>query len=127
MERTFEYYLALPYTMELRQNEDGTWFARIEELPGCITEGDTEVEALEMLRDAQRAWLSTALEDGAAVPEPQREEEYSGRFLVRAPKSLHRALKERAEREGVSLNLLVTTTLAKAVGERPPAERKRRT
>jgi antitoxin HicB len=36
----------------------------------------------------------------------------SGRLLVRMPRSLHRALAERAAREGVSLNTLVISLLA---------------
>jgi hypothetical protein len=40
---------------------------------------------------------------------------YSGKFTVRLPKSLHQALVERAEREGVSLNLFVTNALSRTV------------
>src|SRR2546427_8805531 len=42
---------------------------------------------------------------------PQRRE-YSGKFNVRIPKSLHAALASEAESEGVSLNQLVVTKLA---------------
>jgi predicted HicB family RNase H-like nuclease len=42
---------------------------------------------------------------------PQRRE-YSGKFNVRVPKSLHAALVSEAEAEGVSLNQLVVTKLA---------------
>jgi len=40
---------------------------------------------------------------------------YSGKFTVRVPKSLHQALVERAEKEGVSLNLFVTNALSRIV------------
>jgi hypothetical protein len=40
---------------------------------------------------------------------------FSGKFTVRLPKSLHQALVERAEREGVSLNLFVTNALSRTV------------
>ena len=42
---------------------------------------------------------------------PQRRE-YSGKFNVRVPKSLHAALASEAEAEGVSLNQLVLAKLA---------------
>lgn len=42
---------------------------------------------------------------------PQRRE-YSGKFNVRLPKSLHAALASEAEAEGVSLNQLVVAKLA---------------
>jgi predicted HicB family RNase H-like nuclease len=40
---------------------------------------------------------------------------FSGKFTVRLPKSLHQALVERAEKEGVSLNLFVTNALSRTV------------
>jgi hypothetical protein len=51
--------------------------------------------------------------DGLPEPPvgPQRRE-YSGKFNVRLPKSLHAALASEAEAEGVSLNQLVLAKLA---------------
>ena len=46
---------------------------------------------------------------------------HSGRLLVRMPASLHDELANAAEREGVSLNALVTGALAGAVGWRDPS------
>jgi hypothetical protein len=42
-------------------------------------------------------------------------DDYSGKFTVRLPRSLHQALVDRAEREGVSLNLFVTNALSRTV------------
>ena len=50
-----------------------------------------------------------------SLPEPDvrsSREEYSGKFVVRVPKSLHAALAAEAEVEGVSLNQLVVAKLA---------------
>ena len=50
-----------------------------------------------------------------ALPEPAvgpQRREYSGKFNVRVPKSLHAALASEAEAEGVSLNQLVVAKLA---------------
>jgi predicted HicB family RNase H-like nuclease len=50
-----------------------------------------------------------------SLPEPSvgpQRQEYSGKFNVRLPKSLHAALASEAEAEGVSLNQLVLTKLA---------------
>lgn len=41
--------------------------------------------------------------------------QYSGKFTVRLPKSLHQALVDRADKEGVSLNLFVTNALSRTV------------
>lgn len=114
--KDFEYYLALPYTIQIRREDDKTWFAHVVELPGCMTEGDTVEEAAAMIRDAMAAWLEVALDEGQPIPEPRPLDEYSGRFVVRVPRSLHRDLVEAAEREGVSLNQYVTVALARAAG-----------
>jgi antitoxin HicB len=106
--------MALPYTRELLPNEDGTWFARIVEFPGCMTEGDTKSAALEMLDEAMADWLTAKLEDGDPIPQPLAPEAFSGKFVVRASRSLHRDLARNAEREGVSLNQYVVTKLARA-------------
>ena len=42
-------------------------------------------------------------------------EDYSGKFTVRLPRSLHQALVDRADKEGVSLNLFVTNALSRTV------------
>ena len=113
-----EEYLQLPYTIEvIRDNnpENPGWVARVVELPGCITQGDTFEELGEMIRDAMRGWIEVALEDGEDIPEPRREEEFSGKFIVRVSKSLHRRLVMTAEREGISLNQFVSTALSGAV------------
>jgi predicted RNase H-like HicB family nuclease len=115
-----EGYLDRPYHITLvhDRDEEGNegWVAEVAELPGCLSQGDTPAEAVENVRDAMLGWISVALEDGRPIPEPRREQSYSGRFLVRLPRSLHAALASKAEREGVSLNQYVTTALAFVAG-----------
>jgi antitoxin HicB len=119
MQRPIEEYLTLPYTIEVyRDDSDGEvgYVARVAELPGCMTQADNFAELEEMIQDAMRAWIETAIENGQSIPEPQALDEYSGKFVVRIPKSLHRQLAERASREGVSLNALVSVALGQYVG-----------
>jgi antitoxin HicB len=71
--KTLEYYLSLPYTIELTPDEDGYWFAKIPLLKGCITNGESREDALVMIDDAKRLWLETALSLGMSIPEPERE------------------------------------------------------
>jgi hypothetical protein len=49
-------------------------------------------------------------------PEGQAKPVPSGRLLLRMPRALHAELTVAAEREGVSLNQFITSTLANAVG-----------
>lgn len=68
--KTLEYYLSLPYSIELIPDKDGVWFASIPLLKGCMTQGDSREEALQMLDEAKELWLETALAEDIAIPEP---------------------------------------------------------
>jgi antitoxin HicB len=70
MNKTLEYYLSLPYTIELTPDAGGVWFASIPLLKGCMTQGDSREEALLMLDEARMLWLETALEEKMNIPEP---------------------------------------------------------
>ena len=56
--RNIDHYLALPYqqTVTLEECSDGSpcYVARVIELPGCASHGDTPDQALENLEDAKR-------------------------------------------------------------------------
>lgn len=121
--RKREHLRSLPYGILLRKDEDGDWVARIAELPGCTAHGGSQAEALENLDEVMDVWLEDALTGGAVIPEPRGDEHLpSGKWLQRVPRSLHKALVEAAEREEVSLNQLVTSMLAEAVGRRAPGK-----
>jgi antitoxin HicB len=119
---TAEDYVTLPYRVTLTPDtdEDGRsgWVAEVVELPGCVSQGATPDEAVERVRDAMEGWIAVALEDGRDIPTPREESEYSGRFVVRLPTSLHAQVARQAEAEGVSLNQFVTASLAAATGWR---------
>jgi antitoxin HicB len=119
MTKDLNYYLKLPYTTILRADEDGDLVAEIEELPGCVAHGSTQEEALQHLAAAKEAWIADCIEAGHPVPEPIPEEVLpSGRWVQRVPRGLHLKLTRLAKREGASLNQLVTSILAEAVGFR---------
>jgi antitoxin HicB len=94
-----EGYLVLPYAIELIQDMDDAghrgWVAEIEELPGCISQGETAEEAIANVRDAMLGWVSVALDDGRDIPQPRALGVYSGKFIVRVPSSLHADLVRR--------------------------------
>ena len=70
MSKNLEYYLALPYLIELIPDEDGFWFVRIPLLPGCMTQSAFREEALEMIDVAKHLWLETAIDEHIEIPEP---------------------------------------------------------
>jgi antitoxin HicB len=117
--KNLQYYLELPYTVMMRRDEEGDFVARIDELPGCAAHGHTPHEAFEALEEAKQLWITDCLESGDPVPEPAIEEALpSGKWVQRVSKTLHKKLVSLAKRENVSLNQLVTSLLAEAVGAR---------
>jgi antitoxin HicB len=104
----------------LSEEEGGGYLIEFPDLPGCISDGETIEEAIDNGHDAQRCWIAAMKEAGRPIPPPAAEpaEPYSGKWQLRAPKSLHRKLAERAKREGVSLNTLAVTLIAEGLGER---------
>lgn len=114
--KTVEEYMTLPYNYIVQpiKDESGEYFyARILELEGCQTTGETFEEAYENLKDAMKGWIETKLENGFDVPLPVGYENFSGKFIVRIPKSLHYKLSIEAEQEGVSLNQYALYKLSK--------------
>lgn len=107
-------YLALPYRMEIVEDlAEGGFIVSFPDLPGCITCGNTIESAAANAMDAKKAWLEVALEDGTKIPEPDIDENYSGQFKLRIPKSLHRSLSEHSKKEGISMNQYCLYLLAK--------------
>ena len=100
-------YMNLPYNYIVQpiNDESGYYFyARVLELDGCQSTGETFAEAYENLKEAMKGWIETKLENGFEVPLPVGYENFSGKFIVRIPKSLHYKLSVEAQQEGVSLN-----------------------
>jgi antitoxin HicB len=100
----------------LTTQEGGGYLVEFPEYPGCIADGESPEEAIREGRDALTSYLQTLEELGRPVPKTG--DVYGGQWRQRVPKSLHAALARRAEREGVSLNMLVTTILAEGLGRR---------
>ena len=110
-----EDYMKLPYTRLVQEmnDESGHYFyGRILELDGCQSTGDTLEELYQGLNEAMEGYLEVKLENNLPVPIPETVDKYSGKFVVRLPRSLHQRLVIEAEKEGVSLNQLALYKLA---------------
>ena len=108
--------MSLPYREVIKAAKEGGYVGYIPELRGCITQAETKAELVEMLEDAKKCWIAAALEDGAVIPEPPTDEDFSGKFNLRIPKSLHRSLAISARAEGVSLNQMAMCLIASGLG-----------
>jgi antitoxin HicB len=116
---TVERLLKLPYGRIILPESDGSFRGEIVEFPGCIATGDTAAETFAALEKVAKSWLLSTIERGQPVPHPiDNNTGFSGRLVLRLPKSLHKKAAWYAEREGVSLNQFITTSLSESVGER---------
>ena len=108
-------YMKLPYTRLVQEMNDETghyFYGRILELDGCQTTADTLSELYENLNDIMESYLEIKLENNLPIPIPETADKYSGKFVVRIPKTLHQRLVIEADKEGVSLNQLALYKLA---------------
>ena len=105
--KNVEDYMKLPYNYIVQpiSDESGQYFyARVLELDGCQSTGETFEEAYENLKEAMKGWIETKIENGFDIPLPVGYDNFSGKFIVRIPKSLHYKLAVQAQQEGVPLN-----------------------
>jgi predicted HicB family RNase H-like nuclease len=117
MKKLLEQYLKLPYVIEVKpipEEEGGGFTAYIPELGelAFIGDGETAAEAIADLEKTKREKFEQYLKEQIAIPAPQRLEDFSGRFVVRIPKKLHRELAYEAKMDDVSLNQYVNNILA---------------
>ena len=113
---------ARTYRISLQRSGDGAdavWLAEVDELPNCTRRGATAEEAL------RHAWAAANEATGLSETPSERAVStagagHSGKLLVRMPATLHDVLARAAELEGVSLNQLITGTLAASVQWRVP-------
>jgi len=126
MTKDIQYYLDLPYQVvltPLSEEDGGGWLATIPELKGCMSDGETQQEALNNLQDAKIAWIKTAIKRNQVIPLPSshEDEEYSGKFTLRLPSFLHRELSLAAKKDNMSLNSyllsLISLNFGKVLGK----------
>jgi len=123
MNKDLSYYMSLNYELnvhEMPENQGGGVFIEIPQLGklSFCAWGKTFEEARLNLDVIKEETIKEWLETGLPIPEPadqEVKESYSGKFVLRLPKSLHQGLSVRAKDEGVSLNTLVTTMLTSSL------------
>ena len=115
-----EYYMNLPYITEIAElsEEDGGGVVVCHPELGRLSAnawGETYEEAKAMLIEIKRDIFDRCLAEGLPIPEPKSEDlqKYSGKILLRMPRSLHKAVAEAAEDEGQSINAYIIGALLK--------------
>jgi predicted RNase H-like HicB family nuclease len=62
------------YRVVIEQDEEGTFVAEVPALPGCISQGQTRVDAVENIKEAIAAYMESLEAHGEAVPPSISEE-----------------------------------------------------
>ena len=119
--KNLDYYMNLKYTTQIPEiavEDGGGYLIEIPLLKGCVSDGETIAEALENIKEAKEEWFKYMLENNLSIPEPMDVSKYSGKFVVRIPKTLHKTISEQSKLEGLSLNQYVANSLAYVAGQK---------
>ena len=92
--------------------EDSEHVGLCAELPSLSWLAPTPEKALAGIRRVVSEVAVDMQAAGESIPEALAEKKYSGRFIVRVPSLVHRALATEAAEQGVSINRLVSAKLA---------------
>ena len=64
------------YTALFTPIEDGSgYYAKVPDLPGCITTGNSLSDAIEQITDAMNGWLVVAEDEGEPIAQPTQQEQ----------------------------------------------------
>ena len=119
--KTLDYYLELPYKIEIKpltDDEGGGYSAILPQFGsmGIVGDGETIVEAIEDLETIKKVVFERLLSKGQIIPEPEDDiSQYSGKILTRIPKSLHARLIKEARENGSSLNQYIVYLLSSRI------------
>lgn len=92
--------------------EDNEHVGLCAEFPSLSWLAATPEKALAGVRRVVKDVVTDMQATGEVVPDPLADRKYSGRFIVRVPSLVHRALATEAAEQGVSINRLVSAKLA---------------
>jgi predicted HicB family RNase H-like nuclease len=91
--------------------EDQEYIGLCAEFPSLSWLETTPEKALSGIRKLVKECVLDMIANDENVPEPIAIKNYSGKFMVRVPPEIHRALVIQAAEAGVSLNRLVSSRL----------------
>lgn len=98
-------------------DEDGVFVARVPELAGVVTHGDTVAEAAKMAEEAIALHLRSLAKHNEAAPEPVAHKDLKGNYALRMGVERHRRAAVKAEQENLSFNEYVNKLIDQDVLE----------
>ncbi len=101
------------YTYRITWSEDDQEYVGLcLEFPSLSWLAKSPEAALKGIRQLVKNVVQDMESNGESPPIPISEKPYSGKFVVRIPAEVHRALAIKAAEEGISLNRLVSAKLS---------------
>ena len=61
----------LTYTIQIHPAEEGGYWVEVPALPGCVTQGESYEEAVEMAGDAIASYIESLVKEGEPIPVEQ--------------------------------------------------------
>ena len=100
-------------TAELSE-EDGVFHGKLDSIRDLVTyESDTATGLVNAFHEAVDDYLNDCKEEGRDPDKP-----FKGQFNIRTKPEIHRAYAIMAEKQGISLNELISATLTRALTRR---------
>ncbi len=117
--KSLDEYLAMPwsYSVEWHAEDGGYYLVRVNELSGCMTDGETIPQAFTNIREAMTGWLLATMDAGNEIPEPVRPTDYKGQFSVRTTPEKHWRLAKVSQRRQKSINQLINEAIDTVISE----------
>lgn len=106
------------YSVHIYKEHDG-YIAVSPEWPGLSAFGDTAPGAYSKMQVVLRMAIEVTVEDGEFLPAPAQAEvsnPYSGKILLRLPRTLHGLVARGAKQDETSINTLLIQLISFALG-----------
>nr|BAL55471.1 HicB family protein [uncultured Acetothermia bacterium] len=104
--------------------DDPNWFcARVPDIPTIFTGGPNPTAALQQAQEAIEGYLTICEEDSLPICKPKPA--YTEEITVRLPRDVHRHLLRRAERQGRSIQEVISEILEQELHNQHTSSRRR--
>ncbi len=103
----------LVYPAVFHLAEEGGYSVEVPDLKGCVSEGDTLAEAIDMITESACGWVLDELEDGKKVPVPSAYEDISNLYKGEIVSLITLDTVSYVEKKNLSLSEILRNSLVK--------------
>ncbi len=106
--KDLNYYLNLPWSYKFEWSDiDNCYIASVAELKGCMSDGETMDEAVNMIKDALESYLTACIENGFEIPEPVHLSDFKGNITYRTTPEKHYKIAKKAKSSNKTINRVI--------------------